>query len=180
MSLNESKLSSSADFGCTSVTWASKCSLSNICSQKGQVLLFRWTSFSWLAKFALLLKVSEHLPHWWTFWHFLRALWALRESKLPNLLPHQWHLWVFMSVLQNLTSMATNVSERTENKNICVRFCRKKWVCLLFFLTLIILTVETLVVFQPLVLLWASYNKTKTEEAMEEEMGETEENVKNC
>ena len=56
-----------------------------------------------------------------------------------------------MSVLQNLSTMASNMPETPETKNLCYRFIRKKYVCLLFFMAVIILTCESLIMFGPLI-----------------------------
>ena len=72
-----------------------------------------------------------------------------------------------MSVLQNLSTMASNMPETPETKNLCYRFIRKKYVCLLFFMAVIILTFESLVMFGPLINVFM--NKMNQTIATEEE-----------
>ena len=75
-----------------------------------------------------------------------------------------------MSVLQNLSSMASNMPETPETKNLCYRFIRKKYVCLLFFMAVIILTFESLVMFGPLInVIMNKMNQTITTEEGQEE-----------
>ena len=72
-----------------------------------------------------------------------------------------------MSVLQNLSTMASNMPETPETKNLCYRFIRKKYVCLLFFMAVIILTFESLIMFGPLLNVFM--NKMNQTIATEEE-----------